>query len=127
MMDLTGNTRQMQSRFLNFFIILLTLSSLSLIGCQKKEEAEQTEVSDQSASVPDTVEVELTEYEIDMPVTMTAGPKVFKIKNTGQADHNIAIEGQEINQALEQDLKSGESGTMQIQLQPGDYDVYCPV
>lgn len=73
------------------------------------------------------VEVTLTEYEIGMPETLPAGPTTFNVSNTGTMEHNIEIEGQGIEDALENNLKAGESATLQVDLQPGEYRVYCPV
>jgi uncharacterized cupredoxin-like copper-binding protein len=84
-----------------------------------------------AAAVPDTakgsVEVKLTEYKIEMPASVRAGATTFKVTNTGEETHGFEIEGNGIEKALKPRLKNGESGSLQVDLKPGTYKVYCPV
>jgi uncharacterized cupredoxin-like copper-binding protein len=84
-----------------------------------------------AAAVPDTakdsVEVKLTEYKIEMPASVRAGATRFKVTNTGDETHGFEIEGNGIEKALKPRLKKGESGSLQVDLKPGTYKVYCPV
>lgn len=73
------------------------------------------------------VEVTLTDHRIDMPSTLPAGPTTFSITNAGKAEHNFEVEGQGIETELAQNLRPGETGTLQVDLRPGTYHVYCPV
>lgn len=92
------------------------------------EAAPQTATAaDPTAGQTSPVQVTLTEYRIEMPATLPAGPTTFAIRNAGQAPHNFEIEGQGIEQELENDLQPGESGTLEVNLQPGTYRIYCPV
>lgn len=43
----------------------------------------------------DTVNVEFTASEIDMPQTLTAGEKVFEVENNGDTEHGFELERQE--------------------------------
>jgi uncharacterized cupredoxin-like copper-binding protein len=83
------------------------------------------------AAVPDaakgSVEVKLTEYKIEMPASVSAGATTFKVTNTGEETHGFEIEGNGIEIALKPRLKKGESGSLQVDLKPGTYKVYCPV
>ena len=74
-----------------------------------------------------TVDVTLTEYRIDMPASIPAGPTTFSITNSGAEAHGFEVEGQGIEQALAADLQPGGSATLDVTLQPGTYRVYCPV
>ena len=84
-----------------------------------------------AAAVPDSakgsVEVKLTEYKIEMPASVSAGATTFKVTNTGKEAHGFEIEGNGIEKALKPRLKKGESGSLQVDLKPGTYKVYCPV
>jgi uncharacterized cupredoxin-like copper-binding protein len=84
-----------------------------------------------AAAVPDSakgsVEVKLTEYKIEMPASVSAGATTFKVTNTGKEAHGFEIEGNGIEKALKPRLKKGESGSLQVDLKPGTYEVYCPV
>jgi uncharacterized cupredoxin-like copper-binding protein len=74
-----------------------------------------------------TVEVKLSEWKIDMPAGIPAGPTVFKVKNVGNKKHNFKIEGPGIERQLPRDLKAGETGVLELDLKPGTYQVICPV
>jgi uncharacterized cupredoxin-like copper-binding protein len=84
-----------------------------------------------AAAVPDTakgsVEVKLMEYKIEMPASVVAGVTTFKVTNTGEKTHGFEIEGNGIEKALKPRLKKGESCSLQVDLKPGTYKVYCPV
>jgi uncharacterized cupredoxin-like copper-binding protein len=84
-----------------------------------------------AAAVPDTakgsVEVKLTEYKIEMPASVGAGVTTFKVTNAGEETHGFEIEGNGTEKALKPRLKKGESSSLQVDLKPGTYKVYCPV
>jgi plastocyanin/quercetin dioxygenase-like cupin family protein len=74
-----------------------------------------------------TVAVELSEFEIDMPETLPAGPTTFVVTNVGTIVHNFEVEGEGIEVALDAPLSPGESASLTVDLVPGTYEVYCPV
>jgi hypothetical protein len=76
---------------------------------------------------PQSIPVTLTEWKIEMPTSLPAGPTSFKIKNDGKDSHNLKIKGEGIEKSLSKNLKPGESGELQVNLRPGTYKVYCPV
>lgn len=76
---------------------------------------------------PNRIGVELADYEIGMPDSITAGPTYFEVTNVGETEHNFEIEGQGIEQELDSTLAPNETGTLYVDLQPGTYTVYCPV
>jgi plastocyanin len=73
------------------------------------------------------VNVTLSEYKIDMPSSLPAGPTTFHITNSGSKKHTFRIEGNGIEEKLKSSLKEKESGTLQLDLKPGTYKVTCPV
>jgi uncharacterized cupredoxin-like copper-binding protein len=73
------------------------------------------------------VEVKLTEYKIEMPAMIATGATTFNVTNMGNETHGFEIEGSGIEKALKPRLKKGESGSLQVDLKPGTYKVYCPV
>ena len=73
------------------------------------------------------VAVSLTEYAIAMPTELPAGPTTFSITNDGTVAHNFEIEGQGIEEELADNLAPGATGTLELDLPPGDYEIYCPV
>lgn len=73
------------------------------------------------------VEVRLSEYAIQMPQTLPAGPTTFAIRNEGQKSHSFRIEGPGIDGSSVAVLRPGETANLQVALQAGDYKVYCPL
>src|SRR5687767_5186097 len=103
-------------------------SSTSITETMTQTTGTETVVTETStATTPSTVQVTLVDYRIEMPASLPAGMTTFEIRNSGQRDHNFEIEGQGIEQKLPTSLKSGQSGTLEVDLRPGTYTVYCPV
>ena len=73
------------------------------------------------------VAVALSNFVIDMPDTLPAGPTRFAITNNGQAPHNFVIEGNGESKRLANNLQPGQSGFLNIDLAPGSYTIFCPV
>lgn len=73
------------------------------------------------------VAVSLTEFAIDMPATLPAGPVVFTIGNDGSAPHNFVVEGNGVDGRLPARIAPGTTATLELDLPPGTYTVYCPV
>ncbi|HLT47982.1 MAG TPA: cupredoxin domain-containing protein [Rubricoccaceae bacterium] len=119
---------------LSILPILLALAlPLAACGGAEVETAEPTTETpapmDEGAATTErnTVDVVLTEYEIDMPASLPSGPTTFSITNSGTMEHNFEVEGQGIEEELAEDLQPGGSATLDLTLQPGTYRVYCPV
>jgi len=79
------------------------------------------------AGANQTVDVQLTEYAIRMPESLTAGHYTLNIVNAGKIDHGFVIEGAGVHAALAEPLKRGNTGTIGVQLMPGTYQIYCNV
>lgn len=75
----------------------------------------------------DTVQVRLSNGNIDMPQSLPAGRTVFRIVNDGTAEHSFEIEGPDVSDSLTGNLDPGEEGTVTVDLEPGSYEVWCPV
>jgi uncharacterized cupredoxin-like copper-binding protein len=73
------------------------------------------------------VPVSLIDFAIEMPDTLPAGPVTFAVTNDGQSTHSFEIEGAGIEEELEARLEPGQSGMLSVNLEPGTYEVYCPV
>jgi hypothetical protein len=76
---------------------------------------------------PTVVEVSLSNFAIDMETAIPAGPVRFSITNAGAAPHNFVIEGPGIDKRLANNLAPGQSGFLNVDLEPGTYTVFCPV
>ncbi len=82
---------------------------------------------DTAADEAVAVDVSLAEWAIDAPTTLRAGRVTFNVVNDGTVPHNFEIEGEGIETLLDFDLQPGESTELEVDLEPGTYEVYCPV
>ena len=73
------------------------------------------------------VEVVLDEYTIEMPHTLPPGPTTFVLRNTGQKSHSFKIQGPGIDVTLEAVVRPKATQSLQVTLQPGEYDIICPL
>ena len=81
-----------------------------------------------AASAAQTVDVQLIEYQVRMPLSLTPGQYTLNIVNSGHADHSFVIEGpNNLRVALAEPLKRGDSTQLGVELKSGTYQVYCPV
>jgi uncharacterized cupredoxin-like copper-binding protein len=73
------------------------------------------------------VSVSLVEMAIRMPAQVPAGEVTFQVSNDGEFPHSFLIRGGGIEEVFDEDLEPGESRSMTINLEPGEYEVICPV
>lgn len=70
----------------------------------------------------------LTDFHIALSQQhLTPGTYTFVAVNSGHTTHALAIDGPGVAEQQTQDLQPGQSATMTVTLQPGSYDVDCPV
>ena len=105
-------------------ILAILVVSAALIGCRMSPFGGSPENS--SYGKP-PVDVVLQEFEILMPRQLGAGPATFRVTNRGTMQHSFEIEGQGTERKLDEPLEPGETETLQVDLEPGQYRVYCPV
>ncbi len=86
-----------------------------------------TESNATDTAEANVVQVSMVEWALEMPIEIPAGPTVFEVSNDGVRIHNFAIEGPGISEVFADDLTSGESNSMTVDLTPGEYIIYCPV
>ncbi|MDQ3696311.1 MAG: hypothetical protein M3464_22245 [Chloroflexota bacterium] len=74
------------------------------------------------------VGVRLSEFAINMPSDLPAGPTQFNVTNVGNGPpHNFVIEGNGISERLDANLERQTSGQLTVDLTPGTYTIFCPV
>jgi plastocyanin len=71
-----------------------------------------------AAAVP----VSLTEFDITQPLEVTPGG-TLEVTNDGSQVHNLVIEGGNRTP----DMDSGGSDTLAVDVEPGEYEVYCSI
>jgi len=100
-------------------------------GAQVAGEAEASPAAsaatDTAEGSPLLVDVSLTNFAIEMPTDLAAGPIRFNIINNGAAPHNFVLEGVGIKKTLANNLQPGQSASLNADLTPGTYTIFCPV
>jgi uncharacterized cupredoxin-like copper-binding protein len=125
-------------------VLMLLVTGLMILGTPGRSQAAESASQDRtqaaataapgysmtsaaSSSTGQTVEVRLTEYRIEMPMQLRAGRTVFKVTNVGGVFHRFEVEGGGIEKEVEPGLEAGQTKTLELDLKPGTYEVYCPV
>lgn len=73
------------------------------------------------------VSASLTEWAVTLSQDSVAtGAIAFEIRNAGTMPHRFEVEGNGEEWATE-DIAPGEDITMSVTLEPGEYEVYCPI
>jgi plastocyanin len=68
-----------------------------------------------------------TEYKLALSTdSFTAGPYTFTAVNNGKIVHALEIDGPGVH-AVTGDIEPGQSASVSVELQPGKYDVFCPI
>jgi plastocyanin len=75
------------------------------------------------------VTVQMTEFHLALPQqSFTPGTYTFVAVNAGQTVHAIEIDGPGVSdQRTPGDVRPGQSASLTVTLQPGSYELYCPV
>jgi plastocyanin len=76
---------------------------------------------------PAPVSARLSEWTIQLSeATVPAGPVTFTVTNSGNIPHAFEVEGQGTERETSL-IQPGASATLTLTLEPGMYEVYCPV
>jgi plastocyanin len=83
-------------------------------------------------SSPDTPAGTLTatesEYKIDLSsADLTPGSYTITVANAGRSTHSLTIQGPGGVDVTSDIVQGGKSTTMTVTLQPGEYEVFCPI
>jgi len=79
-----------------------------------------------AAPAAQTVDASETEFKIALASPVHAGKVTFDVKNDGKIAHDLVVEGNGVK-AKTPLLDGGQSKTLEVDLKPGTYDVYCSV
>ena len=113
---------------------LLLLTALSLVvfvpaGCGSDDNESSSDTSGATTTAGEqSVDLSATEYAFD-PSDLSvdaAGNVAFRVSNHGQQTHALEVEGNGIEEETE-DIAPGESGTLTVDLEAGEYEFYCPI
>lgn len=80
-----------------------------------------------AAAGGDTVEISALDFQFDPArITADAGATTFTLTNDGQAPHALTIE-QDGSEESTKTISPGESASVTVELESGEYTLYCPV
>lgn len=69
-----------------------------------------------------------SEYKIDLSsADLTAGTYTITVANAGRSTHSLTIQGPGGVDVTSDIVQGGKSTTMTVTLQPGEYEVFCPI
>lgn len=102
-------------------LVLTALLALTATACGRQA------VVQSGPAGGETVNVQLEEYMIQMPMAITEGEITFVTRNGGAERHGLALRGNNFHRSLADELGPGEGATSTLRLSPGTYEVYCPV
>lgn len=72
--------------------------------------------------------VSLTDFAIDpKDGTVKAGDVTFDVVNDGQVPHALEIEGNGVEEVSATLSSNGDTDTLSVNLEPGEYEWYCPI
>ena len=114
------STRSVVRGFLPVLLLLVGLAPVS---------ASEDPKTDPDAGTPGKVTVRLSEYKVELPETLHAGPTTFVVHNVGTKTHSFKIEGPGIppDTLLAKPIPPETTAELQVTLVAGEYKVYCPI
>lgn len=108
--------------------IFVAMMAAVILLAKESDEAEANPAEGEPAS--QTIQVTETEYRIQLPATreLRQGTYVFKVRNAGNAAHNLVIEGGR-NSGEERTATIGPGGEAKLtaSLGVGRYTLYCSI
>jgi uncharacterized cupredoxin-like copper-binding protein len=104
-------------------LILVALSIPFAAGCGSDEETDTT-----ASAGGQTVEISGSDFKFD-PADISvdqAGEVTFRLKNDGESPHAIEIEGNGVEEESDT-IDPGKTTELTVDLEEGEYEIYCPV
>lgn len=113
-------------------VIALAIGALVLAACggQPAQQPAQPPAGEQPAAPAPSAEgqkvkVDMSEFKFAMaPAEVNSGKVTFELVNAGTVEHSFIIEGSAVKS---EQIRAGQTVTMQADLKPGTYTVVCDV
>ena len=88
---------------------------------------ESTTAASGGGGASSSVGISETEYKLDpADPTAKAGSVTFDVSNNGGVTHALEVEGNGVEEETD-DISPGQSAKLTVDLQPGTYEIYCPI
>jgi uncharacterized cupredoxin-like copper-binding protein len=103
------------------------LAVVALAGCGGSDDGGGETTAAAGAAGPKQT-VSLVDYALQ-PKTIRIdkpGAYTFEATNNGQTEHALEIEGSGVEEETDT-LAPGEKGTVTVELEMGEYEMYCPI
>ena len=107
-----------------FAALAALAAAVALAGCGSDDE----EAARPTGASMQTIEIGESEFKLQ-PATVTVddpGVYTFHAVNNGSTDHALEIEGEGV-EAETETIAPGESADLEVTLEKGTYEMYCPV
>jgi plastocyanin len=89
--------------------------------------AESTTAAPGGGGAGGSVDISETEFKLDpADPTVSAGSVTFNVTNDGGVTHALEVEGNGVEEETD-DISGGQSAKLTVDLQPGTYEIYCPI
>lgn len=105
--------------------LLIGAMALLLVACSPQTDESAVPGTDTSAT--DAIAISVADFMIDPEDVTASGPTVtFEVTNDGPTPHNFTVrnDSDEVVAATA-DLRPGESETLEAELAPGTYTIFC--
>jgi uncharacterized cupredoxin-like copper-binding protein len=108
--------------------VLLLLAVALVAGCGSDDDNNASSTTGTAAAGGSSVELTATEFAFDPSKVEVeqAGETTFTLVNDGKFTHALEIEGQGIEEETDE-IDGGETTELTVDLEPGEYEFYCPV
>jgi plastocyanin len=107
--------------------VVLAATACSSSGHGTSSSPSSTPGSTIAAGSGTKVTVSETEFKLALSThSFSAGPYTFTAVNNGKIIHALEIDGPGVH-GVTGDIEPGQSASVSVQLQPGKYDVFCPI
>jgi uncharacterized cupredoxin-like copper-binding protein len=116
-------------RFLSWIGLaaVLVAAPLALASCGD-DNGESSTAPTSASGAAESTQISETDFKLDpSDVTVKPGEVTFAVSNDGATTHTLEIEGKGVEEELEGDLAPGDEGELTVDLEPGTYEMYCPV
>jgi uncharacterized cupredoxin-like copper-binding protein len=115
--------------------VVLLASALAFAGCgDDSDDGDSTGAAEQSAPAAtggggETVRLSASEFKFTPsdPAVKKTGTVTFEVKNDGETDHALEVEGPN-GEAETETIAAGQSAKLTVDLsKAGRYEMYCPI